>query len=173
MPAPPQDTYLVMQHEAAKRYASMNQEYLFSVQTRPWFTYRIVHSFKESDVRPEPGVRTVLLRINQIAKPVMPLTERKKYIRFVTAGITGKTGSVRKNLQDVVTQKQWKRFIAEHELESDISPLELEVKQWVALYQATRPKGPVAPLPTKTKPSKSTQKRSSAKATAKRKRKGL
>ena len=138
MPRPPVETYLVMQQEAAKRFASMNQEYLFSVQFRPWFTLRIVHSFKPTDFRPVPGVRTVLFKISQTKKPALPISERKKYIRFTSAGVTGKATTLRKNLSKAVTPKQWKRFITDHALESDIGPLELDVKQWVDLYTRTQ-----------------------------------
>ena len=137
MPRPPLETYLVMQHEAAKRFASMNQEYLFSVQSRPWFTFRVVHSFKPTDFKPAPGVRTVLFKISLNKNPRISLSERKRYIRFTAAGITGKAPTLRKNLHGLITPTQWKRFVASHELESDLGPLELTVDQWVDLYTIT------------------------------------
>ena len=46
---PPNDCYLIMQREAAQKFAGIPKETLFSLLLKPWFEFRIRHSFREKD----------------------------------------------------------------------------------------------------------------------------
>lgn len=138
LPNPPRDTFLIMQREAAVRFSSLNKEYLFAVQNRPWFRLRIIHHFKPSDFRPSPGVDTVLLQMQQLSRPGLPFSERKAFKSFVAAGVTGKHTTLRKNIQGAISPKQWRQFTKEHGLEGDVTPLALPPTTWVALFKLSK-----------------------------------
>ena len=65
---PPSDSYLIIQKDAAERFAGFAGETLFSVLYKPWFEFSIEHEFKRSDFVPNPSVDTVLLWIKKIEK---------------------------------------------------------------------------------------------------------
>ncbi len=62
---PPDDTYLVVQREAANKFLGKPRESLYAVLLKPWFELDIVHLFRRSDFVPTPHVDVVMLRLRK------------------------------------------------------------------------------------------------------------
>lgn len=67
-PNPPLDSYLVVQSEAAAKWAGNN---LASLLLQPWFTFSIRWRFRRTDFVPIPQVDVVLLRIEKRENPLI------------------------------------------------------------------------------------------------------
>jgi len=80
---PPQDSYLVVRKDVAERWSGISYRGQFSVCWRPWFRFAIVHKFHRRDFVPKPKVASVLLRIQQRDKPLLPWSQRKNYQSFI------------------------------------------------------------------------------------------
>ena len=62
-PGPPQEALLVLQREAAWKFAGVPRETLFSLQHKPWFDMRVVGGVPRDAFVPRPRVASSLLRI--------------------------------------------------------------------------------------------------------------
>ena len=69
---PPDDCYLIVQKEAAKKFIGKPYDVKNSqmaILLKPWFDLEVFHEFKSDDFFPKPQVETVLLRIKKLDKP--------------------------------------------------------------------------------------------------------
>ena len=65
----PQDTWLVMEKGAAKRFCGKPKDTLQSLLLKPFFSLNIVYHFQREDFHPAPRVDVVLLHISKKAIP--------------------------------------------------------------------------------------------------------
>ncbi|MGA9398881.1 MAG: rRNA adenine N(6)-methyltransferase family protein, partial [Anaerolineaceae bacterium] len=61
----PKDAYLILQREAAAKFAGFPKESRFSVLAKPWFSFQIVRQLRRTDFEPVPRVDSVLLCIHK------------------------------------------------------------------------------------------------------------
>ncbi len=64
-PVPPDDTYLIMQKEAAEKFLGEPYESLYSLLLKPCFALEILHRFQRNDFAPGPRVDVVMLRLSK------------------------------------------------------------------------------------------------------------
>lgn len=81
---PPDAAWLVVQREAADRYLGDPVGTLQSIRIYPWFSTKIVHSFRRQDFAPMPQVESVLLHLGRRSAPLVPDEQRILYETFVT-----------------------------------------------------------------------------------------
>src|SRR4030042_2871803 len=62
---PPEDCYLIVQKEAAEKYAGIPKDTLASLLIRPLFWVDIIYHFRRNDFRPVPSVDVALLQIEK------------------------------------------------------------------------------------------------------------
>lgn len=135
---PPLDGYLVMQKEAAQKFAGTPHETQFSVLTKPWFAVRIMRQFRRSDFAPAPRVDCVLLHIQKRDPPLVVARERAHYQRFVRQGFRGRKQSLRLTYKQTFTYRQWKRLAHELDFPRDAVPTALTFSQWLGLFRFLR-----------------------------------
>lgn len=78
---PPEDAYLIVQREAAKKLIG---DSLVSVLYQPFFEFSIKYEFRPADFIPVPRVHIVLLRIQKRLSPLISNTNKEIYEDFVT-----------------------------------------------------------------------------------------
>lgn len=83
--APPLDSWLVVQREAAHRYGVSSRNTMQSIQLAPWFDCTIVHEFRKQDFDPRPGVDSVLLHLHHRIDPLIANARRANWNHFVDA----------------------------------------------------------------------------------------
>lgn len=86
--SPPADTYLVVQREAAERFAGTPRATLVSTLLRPWFEPAVVHQFRRTDFEPVPRVEIVMLRLRRRASPLITPADAQPFRDLVTAVFT-------------------------------------------------------------------------------------
>ena len=84
---PPQDTYLIVQKEAAEKYLGNS---LIAALLHPWFEFSIQYRFGRCDFIPATGVSSVLLRIGRRNRPLLNPSLRRDYEDFLTYVFSGK-----------------------------------------------------------------------------------
>lgn len=81
---PPQDSYLVLQSEAAAKFIiHANCNTMAAILYYPWWDISITHSFKKADFSPPPKVNSVLLHIQSQMTPLIPTNHQDLYQDFV------------------------------------------------------------------------------------------
>ena len=70
---PPRDAYLVVQREAAERFAGgpFSRETLSSLLLKPWWQIEIARRFRRTDFDPPPGVDAVALWLARRTRPLV------------------------------------------------------------------------------------------------------
>jgi 23S rRNA (adenine-N6)-dimethyltransferase len=130
--------YLVLQKEAAKKYAGLPRETLFSILAKPFFEFQILAQLKRTDFSPVPGVDSVLLRIKRRLHPLIDRQDVAAYREFVQYGFGRWKPSLRLAFKNVFTYKQWKQLGHDLDIPFNATPTELTFEQWLGLYHGFR-----------------------------------
>ena len=133
-PRPPEDTYLIVQQEAAWRYLGTPRETLSSVLLKADFVPSITYRFRREDFHPHPGVEVVMLRLLRREADPLPSGMRQVYRDFVTYGFTAWRPSLKETLRPLFARggvdRLWKRL----DLRPDATPTSLAFEQWLGLF---------------------------------------
>lgn len=131
---PPDDTYLIMQKEAAEKFLGEPCESLYSLLLKPCFALKLLHRFKRSDFAPGPRVDVVMLRLSKRGPPLLSRAEMPLFRDFVVYSFTAPQPSLRKSLKSVFTPRQFKLLSHNLHLDFAATPTSLCFEQWLALF---------------------------------------
>jgi 23S rRNA (adenine-N6)-dimethyltransferase len=131
---PPDDTYLIMQKEAAQKFLGEPRESLYSILLKPCFELELIHRFRRNDFVPAPRVDVVMLRLRKRGPPLLACNELSLFRDFVVYSFTAAQPSLRSAFKCVFTPNQLKRL--GHDLHLDLStpPTSLCFEQWLCLF---------------------------------------
>lgn len=132
---PPSEAYLVVQKEAAGKFAGMPCDTEVSVLAKPWFTLRILREFRRADFEPVPSVDVVFLQIVKREQPLISLENAWKYRKFVQFGFEAWKKDLKTAYKKVFTYEQWKRLSKNLSFSLKATPTELSFEQWLGLFE--------------------------------------
>ena len=134
-PHPPRAAYLIMQTEAAERFAGVPRETQYSVLAKPWFAFTIMQEIKRTDFVPVPRVDAALLAIRRREQPLVAYADAAWYRAFVRYGF----GRWRKNLKatfrNVFSNLQFKTLACTLQFPLDATPTQLTFDQWIGFFR--------------------------------------
>jgi 23S rRNA (adenine-N6)-dimethyltransferase len=133
-PVPPDDTYLIMQKEAAKKILGEPRETLYALLLKPSFALELLHSFRRSDFTPAPRVDVVMLRLRKRGPPLVARDEMFLFRDFVTYSFTAPQPSLRSTFKDLFTPNQFRLLRNNLGLDFDITPTHLDFEQWLCVF---------------------------------------
>lgn len=134
---PPTDSYLILQREAAEKFAGLpGRQSLFSTLHAPWFALNIVRQFRQDDFTPEPGVAVVLLQCQQRADPLVPTSQRQLYLDLVSYMFNHANPNILPSLQKLFPHPQFDDVIAKLGAHATAKPSQLPYAAWFALFDA-------------------------------------
>lgn len=142
VPPVPSEAYLVMQKEAALKFAGMPRETLFSVLAKPVFTLRIVRELRRRDFRPVPNVDSVLLHIEKRRLPLIGQEDFSLYRHFVHYGFSCWKKNLKVAFKRVFTYQQWKYLSKDLHFPLDATPSQLTFEQWLGLFDCFKHRVP-------------------------------
>lgn len=132
----PGDMYLIVQLEAAQRFAGSPRETLYALLLKPWYEPSIRHSLRRSDFIPEPAVDSVLLQLRRREAPLMPETIAQRYRDFVVALFTSWQPTLRDAVRHVLPRRAWLKIERQWGLDLDDSPARIPFARWLELFAA-------------------------------------
>jgi 23S rRNA (adenine-N6)-dimethyltransferase len=131
---PPDDCYLVMQREAAQKFAGTPTETLFSLLMKPWFEFRILHSFRRSDFSPVPTVEILLLQVERKKLALVEAEYTHLYRDFVAYGFGQGKPALKNALKEIFTYSQFIRLSKDLGFRPESGPTDLVFRQWLGLF---------------------------------------
>ncbi len=137
---PPTEAHLVMQREAAARFAGLPVETEVSVLAKPWFRLAPVYRFRRADFDPAPGVEVVLLHIARRRPPLVRRRDAGLYRRFVRQGFEAWKPDLRTAYRRVFTSAQWKRLARDLGFPVRVTATGLTFEQWLGMFDLLRRK---------------------------------
>ena len=137
---PPQDAYLVVQREAAERFAGSPcaRETLSSLLLKPWWQIEIARRFRRTDFDPPPGVDVVALWLARRTRPLVDRYQAVDYRRFIQSCFGRDGRSIRRCLRPQFTRTQIHRLSRNLRFDPSGPPGGLTFEQWLALFRFRR-----------------------------------
>lgn len=133
-PAPPDDTYLIMQKEAAEKFLGEPRESLYAILLKPCFAIELLHSFKRSDFVPAPRVDVVMLRLRKRGPPLVARNEMPLFRDFVIYSFTSPQPSPRSAFKGLFTPNQFRLLCKSMNSDFDVTPTSLNFEQWLCVF---------------------------------------
>lgn len=133
---PPQNTYLIMQDLAAKRYigSSTGENTQVSILLQPFYKMNILKHIDRREYEPIPNVDTVLVEFKKREKPLIEQKLAQEYRDFVIYGYNQWKATVLQAFDKVFSYKQQK--IIEKNLHiRNKKPSELNIDEWIFLFK--------------------------------------
>lgn len=133
-PCPPHDAWLVVQAEAAAKFAGIPRETLFSLLHKPAFDFRIERTFRRADFDPPPRVRASVLRISHRPAPLLDPPEYASYRAFVR-GTFGSGRTIAEALRGRLTRRQIVRLSRDIGFGLSAPPSAVPFDQWLRIFR--------------------------------------
>jgi 16S rRNA A1518/A1519 N6-dimethyltransferase RsmA/KsgA/DIM1 with predicted DNA glycosylase/AP lyase activity len=131
---PPAEAVLVVQAEAALRWAGAVRESVVSIVAKARFTFEVRLALHRREFSPRPSVDCALLALVRRPAPLLDAVTEGHFGDFVAVGFGRGRSSARKNLERVVTYEQFKTVATRACLPLDSAPGELSLDDWLALF---------------------------------------
>lgn len=133
---PPEDAYIILQEEAARKYAGnpYNRESMRSLLLKPYFDFTIIRKLKNTDFTPVPKVESVLLHIEKREHALIKAKEADLYRDFISY-IFSRSGNVKDRCKNIFSYKQLKRLSSDIGFRIIDSPGYLSFQQWLKVFQ--------------------------------------
>ncbi|MBN2015506.1 rRNA adenine N(6)-methyltransferase family protein [Candidatus Dojkabacteria bacterium] len=128
----PEEAYLFLQEEAAKRFQENSQVSLF---LSPLFLVKILYEFKSNDFYPVPSVDIVLVLFKKRSPPDIDKKNYALYRDFITYCYNGWNKSLKKILQNIFTYKQLNKLTRELKFSLSNIPTEVDYIKWLGLFR--------------------------------------
>ncbi len=136
-PLPPDDAYLVIQREAAERFAGgpYCRETMSSLLLKPWWQVEIARRLRRTDFDPPPKVDAVALWLARRTRPLVDRSQATDYQRFIRTCFGRNGHTVRRCLRPEFTRTQVHRLGRDLRFDPSGPPSRLTFDQWLALFR--------------------------------------
>ena len=134
-PVPPTEAWLIVQREAAHKFAGEPRSTLFHLVHAPWFALTIERTIASDAFVPMPRVEAALLRIAPREDPWLPRRALYAWRRFIDAGMRGAGPEVQHNLRGLLTRNQMRAAARHHRFALTAAPADLTAAQWLGLFR--------------------------------------
>lgn len=137
---PPQDAWLVVQREAAERFAGRPcaRETQSSLLLKPWWQIEIARRLRRIDFDPPPSVDAVVLWLARRTRPLVDRSQAADYRRFIRDCFGRDGRSIRRCLQSEFTRTQISRLGRDLRFDPSGPPRDLTFDHWLALFRFRR-----------------------------------
>ena len=139
----PRDAYLVLQREAAQRFAGRPQMTLAALLIAPWFSVRVLHAFHRGDFAPAPGVDAVFVRLHKRGPPLVARSDERLYRDFVTVTFSAWRPTIAGALAATLGRAAASRLLARAAVDRHLPPSHLGLGGWLRLFREFRSAPPV------------------------------
>ena len=138
--SPPQDAWLVVQREAAERFAGRpcSRETLSSLLLKPWWQIEIARRLRRTDFDPPPSVDAVVLWLARRTRPLVARSQAADYRRFIRSCFGRDGRSIRRCLRSDFTRTQIHRLGRDLQFDPSGPPRDFTFDHWLALFRFRR-----------------------------------
>lgn len=132
--APPLDTWLIVQKEAAERYVPGQTMTMVALSLAPWFHVSIEHRFQRRDFRPAPRVDCVLLRIRRRERPLIACQHRERFTYLVEAVFSAWQPTLAQALKARLPRRAAAAVLELRDLNLDERPTRVDLATWIRVF---------------------------------------
>lgn len=134
---PPQDIFLIIQKEAAEKYAGYpyGNESMRSLLFKPFFSFRIIKYIERSNFIPVPSVDSVFLHISKCKKALISNENINSYNDFISYVFTRNGKDIKTRCKKIFSHKQIKRLASDTGFKVTDSPIKINYEKWLKIFQ--------------------------------------
>src|SRR5699024_10174219 len=109
----PEDIYIILQKEAAEKYAGRpySTESMRSLLLKPYFDFKIIRNLKRTDFIPVPNVDSVFLHIIKRENILISIDKEDLYYDFISYIFSNSGKDVKYRCKNIFYYKDRKRVI--------------------------------------------------------------
>ncbi len=136
-PLTPEDAWLVVQREAAERFAGgpYCRESLSSLLLKPWWQVEIARRLRRTDFDPPPNVEAVALWLARRTRPLVDRSQAADYRRFIRTCFGPGGHTISRCLRSEFTRTQVHRLSRDLRFDRSGPPSRLTFDQWLGLFR--------------------------------------
>lgn len=131
----PEVAQLLMQREAAEKYAGNTRLTAVSLTLAPWFQTRIGRSVAAGEFVPRPSVDVVALQIVKRAAPLLHEDQREHWNAFVRYALGRSKTDARQTFRNVISNLQWRLLSRDLAIAPAARLDSLTLDQWLNIYR--------------------------------------
>jgi 23S rRNA (adenine-N6)-dimethyltransferase len=124
---------LVVQEEAARRYAASRPGTPEILRWGAWYQLEVGRRLPPACFRPPPRVAAVLLVARRRRRPLVPVAGRHRLAALLGAGFRHPQTPLRRSLVPPLSRGQFRRLSADLGFPPDARPADLDAHQWAAI----------------------------------------
>ncbi len=134
---PPEDIYIIIQDEAARKYAGnpYSRESMRSLLLKPYFEFKIIHRFRNTDFVPVPKVNSVFLHIKKRENTLIDKKNSDLYNDFIAYIFSSSGNNLKEKTKNIFSYKQLKRLSENIGFQITDSPVNLNFEKWLKIFQ--------------------------------------
>jgi 23S rRNA (adenine-N6)-dimethyltransferase len=132
---PPDSATLIVQREAAEKFAGRPRETAFSLLHKPWFAIEIAGIVPRRDFTPPPRVESAVLRITRRDAPLIPAREARRYRSFVETTLGHGSSDLAPSLRRYMTSRQVRRLLQGMNLGREVRTSQITFAQWLTVFR--------------------------------------
>lgn len=135
--APPEEAWLVLQREAAERFAGRPRraETLRSLELKPDWHVEVVRGLRPADFDPPPAVACAVLWLARRTRPLIARSQRALWRDFAAAALTSGAPTVRLATRALFGRRELRRLAEELRFDAADPPATLHFDQWLGLFR--------------------------------------
>lgn len=135
-----QEAILLTQWEVARKRAGVGGHTMMTAQAAPWFEFRLHGRVPAHAFTPRPGVDGGILGISRRSSPLVPLSDRRGYERFVRSVFTSAGRSLPRMVERAagVGRPMAEAGVVRAGIPQKSLPRDLTPRQWAALWTTVR-----------------------------------
>lgn len=133
-PAPEAAT-LVLQREAARKWAGLPRPTAVSLAAAPWFQPSLAEPFRRRDFVPAPAVDVAALSLMRRPRPDLDADLRGAWTGFVRHAFGRGRADARGAFRGLVSHLQWRRLCERLGLAREARLAELAYDDWLAIFR--------------------------------------
>jgi 16S rRNA A1518/A1519 N6-dimethyltransferase RsmA/KsgA/DIM1 with predicted DNA glycosylase/AP lyase activity len=134
-PVPPREAFLVLQREAAQRFAGRPRATVAALLIAPWFSLRTIHHFRRSDFVPAPSVDAVFVRLHKRGPPLVASDRAQLYRDFVVASFSVWRPTIGGSLSYLFGRRTGARLLGAGRIDPTATPSQVTMPAWLRLYR--------------------------------------
>jgi 23S rRNA (adenine-N6)-dimethyltransferase len=134
----PCEAFIVLQREAAEKFAGAGRNRAVSLKLRPWFDFRIVQEFDAHEFIPRPHVAVVLLHIVRRHDRLLHESEQKCWQAFIHYALRRSKADARTTFRNLLSNLQWRYLSRDLGLAADVRLDALRLEDWIEIYAFIR-----------------------------------
>ena len=133
----PDDAYLIIQQEAAERFAGYPYaaESLQSLRLKPWWHVEILRRLRRTDFDPPPQVDSVVLWLARRPRPLVDPSDGPLYRTFVASAFGRRGNTTKRSLLQFLTGRQITRLARDLRFDPAGPPSSLSFEQWLGVFR--------------------------------------